>query len=73
MLYSCSQLLLAICDIKDPEMAKRTHSIMLDELNIENMVKKMTDIYIYKIGGDPNRKKIYEFNKQCTHFKEEGE
>lgn len=46
---------------------------MLDELNIPNLVQKMTDIYIFKVGGDPDRKKIYEFNKQCTHFKEGGD
>lgn len=45
---------------------------MLNELNIPNLVQKMTDIYIYKIGGDPKKKQIYDYNMQCTHFGQQG-
>jgi len=55
ILNSCTQLLLAICDIKHPEKAKRTHQIILNEINIPNLIKKMKDIYIFKVGGDPER------------------
>ena len=65
--------MLAIVDMKDPEMAQIVHNVMLDELDIENLVKKITDIYSYRVGGDPERKLIYEFNKMCTHLKIDDE
>ena len=42
ILFACSQLLLAIVDIKDREKAQKVHNVMLDELDIENLVNKMT-------------------------------
>jgi len=60
---------LAICDIKDPEKARRTHQIILNEIDIPNLVKKMKEIYIYKIGGDPEKQMVYDFNMQCNHYK----
>ena len=58
---------------QNPEKAQIVHNVMLDELDIENLVKKMTEIYSYRVGGDPERKLIYEFNQQCTHLKIDDE
>ena len=29
----------------------------------------MKEIYIFKIGGDPEKQMVYDFNMQCNHFK----
>jgi hypothetical protein len=68
ILYSASQVLLAICDIKDAQEAKLTHAIILDQLNIENMIKKMVDIFVYKIGGNARKMNIYNYDIQCKHY-----
>lgn len=41
---------------------------MINELNIFNLIQKMVDIYIFKIGGNQNLRKVYEFNLVCNHF-----
>lgn len=64
---------MAIVDIKDPEKARRTHKVIMNEISIENLIKKMREIYIFKIGGDPERQMIYDFNQQCNHYKSEGD
>lgn len=33
----------------------------------------MQQIYMFKIGGDPEREMIYDFNQQCNHYKSEGD
>ena len=33
----------------------------------------MKDIYIFKVGGDPERQLIYDFNQQCNHYKSQGD
>ena len=35
-----------------------------------NLRRKMVDIYLYKIGGSAEKRRIYEFNLMCTHFNE---
>ena len=49
-------------------MAKKTHDIILNEVDIQNLVTKMVDIYIYKIGGNEHKKQIYCFNHLCYHY-----
>jgi hypothetical protein len=34
----------------------------LNEIDIPNLVKKMKEIYIFKIGGDPEKQMVYDFN-----------
>jgi len=70
ILYSCSQVLLAIVDIKDPEKAKLTHEIVLNEIDLASLIKTMVDIFVYKIGGSPEKERIYKFNIQCKHYKD---
>lgn len=33
-----------------------------------NLRDKMVEIYLFKIGGSPEKQKVYEFNLMCTHF-----
>ena len=68
ILHSCSQVLLAITDIKHEEIAKKTHMLILAEIDIQNLINKMVDIYIYKIGGSEEKKRIYDFDIKCSHF-----
>ena len=58
-------VLLAIVDIKDVENAKACHEIILKEVDTENLVRKMVDIYIYKIGGSLEKKQVYSYNVYC--------
>ena len=44
---------MAIVDIKDKARAERTHELVLNNIDIKNLVSKMVDIYIFKIGGSP--------------------
>ena len=67
ILAGCTNTLLAIVDIKDADRAKEIHQIILDEIDIENLRSKMVDIYLYKIGGSPEKKKIYELDIFCNH------
>ena len=67
ILFSSSQVLLAICDIKDADQAKETHAIILEQLNIDNLIKKMVDIFVYKIGGNEKKMRIYDYDIQCKH------
>ena len=69
ILFACSNILLAILDIKDKEKATEIHKIVLGEIDVENLVSKMVDIYLFKIGGSKEKKEIYKFNKICKHFK----
>ena len=55
MLYASSQLLMAICDIKDKKKARETHEVILSVINVPNLMKIMIDIYIYKIGGNKEK------------------
>jgi hypothetical protein len=41
---------------------------MIQELDIENLVKKFTEIWTYKIGGSPNKKRVYEYTIMCDHW-----
>ena len=68
ILNGCTNTLLAIVDIKDPERAKEIHEIILAEIDVENLRNKMVDIYLYKIGGSPEKKKIYELDIFCNHY-----
>lgn len=72
VLYSCSQVLLAIVDIKERETALACHEIVLQEIDTQNLVNKMVDIYIYKIGGSEAMKKVYQYEIMCTHWKEKA-
>ena len=67
ILNSCSNTLLAIVDIKDPDRAKEIHEIILQEIDVENLRDKMVDIFLYKIGGSPEKKKIYDYDIFCNH------
>lgn len=70
VLFSCSQLLLAIVDIKDPAVAITTHNIILDNMDIPNLIDKMVDIFVYKIGGNKAKLEIYQFNHMCNHYEQ---
>jgi hypothetical protein len=70
ILSACSNILLAIVDIKDKSKAVEIHQIVLGEIDVENLMSKMVDIYLFKIGGSKRKKEIYEFNKSCNHFKQ---
>lgn len=45
-----------------------THECILTQIDIQNLVNKMVDIFIYKIGGSPEKRKIYQFEVMCTHY-----
>jgi hypothetical protein len=68
ILNVCSNILLAIIDIKDPAEAAKIHPIILEEIDVMNLRNKMVDIYLYKIGGSAEKQRVYEFNLMCTHF-----
>jgi hypothetical protein len=68
MLHSVSSVLLAICDIKDEQQARRTHELIINEMNIDNLILKMVEIYCYKIGGSPEKRRIYDFQITCSHY-----
>lgn len=53
ILNKVSRVLLAIVDIKDPEIASRVHEVILAELDIPNIVRLCVDIWAYRIGGTP--------------------
>lgn len=63
-----SNVLLAIADIKDEEKAETCNDILVTELNIPNMIEKVTEIYMHQIGGTPERHHIYTMNMCCGHF-----
>ena len=69
ILFACSNILLAIIDIKDKEKATEIHQIVLGEIDVDNLMSKMVDIYLFKIGGSKEKKEIYKFNKTCNHYK----
>jgi hypothetical protein len=48
-------VLLAIIDIKDPVQAKKIHEIILDQIDVMNLRDKMVEIYLFKIGGSPEK------------------
>lgn len=70
ILGACSNILLAIIDIKDPVEAAKIHAIILGEIDVMNLRNKMVEIYLYKIGGSAEKRRIYEFNLMCTHYNE---
>lgn len=59
-------------DIKEKETALACHEIILKEMDTQNLVNKMVDIYIYKIGGSASMKKVYQYEIMCTHWKEKA-
>lgn len=62
ILYSTTQVLLAVCDIKDEKVANRVHTNVLNQIDVKNMIKKMVDIFQYKIGGNDAKRRVYDFN-----------
>lgn len=56
ILFACSNMLLAIIDIKDKEKATEIHKIVLAEVDVSNLMKKMVDIYLFKIGGSKTKR-----------------
>lgn len=68
ILTSTCSVLLAMADIKDSKEAKETHRLMLGELDIDNLITKMVEIFVFKIGGNDRLKRVYEFNLQCDHY-----
>jgi hypothetical protein len=68
ILNSCSNILLAIVDIKDKEKAKEIHHIILNEIDVQNLRDKMVDIYLFKIGGSDEKKRVYEYDIICNHY-----
>ena len=72
ILYHTSRVIFAICDIKDPEKAKQAHLVLIEEIDINNMIKKMAEIYMNKIGGSDAMTYNYDFNMYCTHYQEQG-
>lgn len=62
ILYSTTQVLLAVCDIKDEKIAMRVHMNVLNQIDVKNMIKKMVEIFQYKIGGNDAKLRVYDFN-----------
>lgn len=46
--------------------------MILNEINIQNLISKVVDIYVNRIGGTPEMRDVYEFNLICGHFKEKN-
>lgn len=63
-----SEVLLAVADIKDDKKAKTSLPILIEQINVENLVEKMVDIYMFKIGGTPEIKYNYDHTIMCSHF-----
>lgn len=68
ILNSCSNILLAIVDIKCKHNARKIHEIILNEIDVQNLKDKMVDIYLFKIGGSEDKKRIYEYDICCNHY-----
>ena len=66
MLYAC--VITAsdghLWNIKDKKMekARETHEVILSVINMPNLMKIMIDIFIYKIGGNKEKQRIYEYD-----------
>lgn len=58
ILFACSNILLAIIDIKDKEKATEIHQIVLGEIDVDNLMSKMVDIYLFKIGGSKEKRDL---------------
>lgn len=42
---------------------------MIPEISLYNLKKKMVDIYLYKIGGNERKLRIYYADKKCDHWR----
>mmetsp|Transcript_30174 Transcript_30174/g.46121 ORF Transcript_30174/g.46121 Transcript_30174/m.46121 type:complete len:80 (-) Transcript_30174:2266-2505(-) len=42
----------------------------MHEIDIDNLIRKMVEIFIFKIGGTPEHRRIYEYNIMCSHYKD---
>ena len=72
IMHKCSQVLLAIVDIKDPETAAKTHRVILAEMDIRRLIRLCTDIFINRVGGTPELRHAWAYDLRCTHANEKG-
>jgi hypothetical protein len=72
IIHRVSRVLLAIVDIKDAEVAKRVHAVILAELDISNLVRLAVEIYASRIGGTAQMRYHYEYDMQCDHAGKRG-
>jgi hypothetical protein len=40
----------------------------LNEVNIPNLFHLMIDVFVFKIGGSDEKRRIYDFNIACDHY-----
>lgn len=58
-MFLCSKLLLALVESVDSDFKISIMKEMIPEININNLKRKMVDIFLYKIGGNENKLHIY--------------
>lgn len=68
MLSMASEVLYAVSDIKDLAKAREVLPIVIDHINVQNLVEKMVEIYMYKIGGTPEIRYIHDHTILCKHY-----
>lgn len=59
----CTNLLLALIETESAEFKKAQMEEMINQIDIENLKRKMVDIFTYKIGVSSKRERIYYSNK----------
>ena len=68
----CTQLILALLDVEDPNDKKTIMSTLIKEIGIKNLKNKLVDIFKYKIGGSERKLRVYYAQKKCDHFNVES-
>lgn len=62
-------MLIAILDTDCEEMKKELLTVMCVKVRIKNLLNKMRDIFVFKIGGNERTERIYYQDKECDHHK----
>ena len=68
MFAAASDVLYAVSDIKDLNRAKQVLPIVIEHINVKNLVEKMVEIYMYKIGGTPEIRYNHDHTILCGHY-----
>ncbi len=69
-MFLCSKLLLAMVESVDINFKWSIMSEMVPELSLNHLKKKMVDVFLYKIGGDEKKLRIYYSDKVSqSHYK----
>ncbi|CDW75428.1 cation channel family protein [Stylonychia lemnae] len=68
---SCTKLLIALIETDDNLFRYQQFLELTKSISVENLIQKMVEIFIYKIGCEKKKQKLYRSNKQCNHIKEE--